>query len=274
MRRRWVRLGLIAAIGTVGCASWRQPSTDSTDAPSSIELTAPSNTTGQEITPSSLKVESKTSGSVSSIPGSTPTGNTRTIPERLDDPLTLVAEAMDRGDKAQAANHLETYVRRHPDQAMFRLQLAELLVQVDQDARAKLHFERFANEVQAKSGPARDYVVHAHTRLMEIGQRTNDPFAEAFHRGVGLLILLQEQDRSPNRDGEFCEEMLCKALRALNEARELNPQDPRVRVYLAEIYERMGNKRGAATEREAARNRLIPDQLTPGERALILLRGS
>ena len=63
------------------------------------------------------------------------------------------------------------------------------------------------------------YLVHAHTRLLEIGQRMDDPFAESFHRGVGMLILVKEQDKNPDRDDGFCEEMLCKSLRAFNDAR-------------------------------------------------------
>jgi hypothetical protein len=108
---------------------------------------------------------------------------------------------------------------------------------------------------------------------MEIAQRTKDPFGELFHRGVGLLILVQEQDSNPNRDGGFCEEMLCKSLRALNEAREQKPGDKRVCVYLAEVYDRMGNRRASKIERGAARNGVIPGELTSGEQALVLIHG-
>jgi hypothetical protein len=156
---------------------------------------------------------------------------------------------------------------------MFRLQLAELLVQTRNDAKAKVHYEQFLVQAQNAAEPIRKYRVHVHTRLMEIGQRGNDPYAERFHRGVGLLSLLQEQDKNPDRDDEFCEEMLCKALRALNEAGELKPGDPRVRVYLAEVYERMGNRRRAATERRAAHLVIVPGGLNPGEQASVLIRG-
>src|SRR5262245_2924949 len=45
-----------------------------------------------------------------------------------EDALLLVAKCLERGDHRGAATHLETYVRAHPDQPLFRLQLAELCV--------------------------------------------------------------------------------------------------------------------------------------------------
>src|SRR5262245_25476720 len=164
------------------------------------------------------------------------------------DPLTLAAEALERGDGAAAAVHLEAYVRLHPEQLMFRAQLAELLVRVGRDDAARVHFERFVADAQRSTGPPRDHLVHAHTRLLEIALRADDPFAEEFHRGVGLLLLVKEQDNSAERDEAFCEEMLCQSMKALRQAKELKPADTRTRVYLAEVYDRTGNRRAAEAE--------------------------
>ena len=82
---------------------------------------------------------------------------------------------------------------------------------------------------------------------------------------------MKEEDGKPDRDAEFCEEMLCKALRALAGAKELNPSDPRVRVYLAEVYDRSGNRRAAAAERAAAKGGFVPGGLTPAERTRVAL---
>jgi hypothetical protein len=62
---------------------------------------------------------------------------------------------------------------------------------------------------------------------MEIGLRTDDHFAEVFHRGVGLLLLVKEHERTTDRDEGFSEEMLCKAIKALGEAKEMKPTDPK-----------------------------------------------
>lgn len=181
------------------------------------------------------------------------------------DSLTLAAESLERGDQAAAAHHLGDYVRSHPEQLMFRAQLAEMLIRLGRDEEAKIHFERFAADAQTATGPPQDHLVHVHTRLMEIAQRTGDGFGVAYHRGVGLLLLLKEQDNTPGRDAGFCEQMLCQSLKALSRAKELEPGDPRPRVYLAEVYDRMGNRRAADAERAVARNGVVAGALTTTE---------
>ncbi len=178
--------------------------------------------------------------------------------EAQDDPLTRAADCMAKGDQAAAARHLEVYVREHPGQLMFRVQLAELLVRVGRDDAAKVHFERFAADARRATGPPKDHLVHAHTRLLEISRREGDEFGEAFHRGVGLLELLKELEATPNVDETFREETLCQALKALTEARAKNPQDAATRAFLAEVYERAGNRRAAETERIAVRTAVVP----------------
>lgn len=177
------------------------------------------------------------------------------------DLLTLAAECMQRGDEPAAAAHLDAYVRAHPDQLMFRAHLAELLLRVDRPADAKAHFERFVAGAQAATGPPHDHLVHCHTRLMEIGQKTDDRFAELFHRGVGLVLL------AADADDDTREEILCQALRALVEAKELRPTDPRVQLYLADAHDLAGNRRAADVARAAARNLGRPGALTPTESA-------
>ena len=263
MRRTWLVLGVCAAFGTNGCASWRTPVPLTDDAaapptpPPAVVVVRPS--TATEPSPPAIVQTAYTSNPQAS----------RNVPPQ--DALTLAAESLERGDKETAANHLESYIRRHPDEVMFRLQLVELLIQTKADARAKVHLEQFVARSKAAPEPVRKFLVHAHTRLMEIAQRSDDSFGELLHRGVGLLLLVEEQDANPHRDEEFCEEMLCKSLRALTEAKELKPGDPRVRVYLTEVYTRMGNRRAATQERSAARETLAPGELTPAERERVIL---
>ena len=177
------------------------------------------------------------------------------------DTLTLAAECLERGDHASAAVHLELYVCRHPEQVMFRWQLAEMLVRVGHDDTAKVHYERFLADAAAATGPARTYLITAHTRLMEMAQRQDDRFAELVHRGVGLLLLAKEQDKLTDRDPAFGEELLCKAMKALVEAKELHPSEARVHAFLAEVYESQGNQRAAEVEREAAGAAFMPASL-------------
>lgn len=170
-----------------------------------------------------------------------------------DDPLTLAAKCLQDGDDSAACTHLAAHVRAHPEQVMFRAHLAELLVKLGRDADARRHFERFVADGKTATGSVRAHLVHCHTRLMEIAGRADDRPTELYHRGVGLLLLVREQDRDPAaRDDDFCEEVVCKALAALREAKELRPADGRVRQALADVYERTGNRRAAEVERAAA----------------------
>jgi hypothetical protein len=269
MCNRWMVIGIIGALGNSGCASWQQPVPLTPDIRAATSHPIP-HTDATEAAPSDTQA-TEVQASAPSVLVQT-TNVEKRVDDPKDDPLTLYSESLKDGDKVTAAKHLATYVRRHPDQVMFRLQLAELQIQTENDANARVQFEQFVSSAQTGPAAVRKYLVHAHTRLMEIAQRTNDPFAELFHRGVGLLILVQEQDNNPDRDDGFCEEMLCKSLRALNEAKEQKPGDKRVCVYLAEVYDRMGNRRAGKNERGAARKGVIPGELTPGELALVLIR--
>ena len=178
-----------------------------------------------------------------------------------DDPLTLAADSLARGDEPTAANHFEVYVRRNPDQLMFRVHLADLLFKLQRTVDAKPHYERFIADAQESTGTPQSRLVHCHTRLMEIAREADDRFAELLHRGVGLVLLTRQE----SEDRETREEILCKAIATLVEAKTLRPSDPRVCVYLGEAHERAGNRRAADTARAVARNRMTPQSLTSNE---------
>lgn len=178
-----------------------------------------------------------------------------------DDPLTQAADCLARGDEPTAANHFEVYVRRNPDQLMFRVHLADLCFKLQRTTDAKAHYERFIAGAQDSTGTPQSRLVHCHTRLMEIAQEADDRFAELLHRGVGLVILMRRE----TDDRETREEILCKAIATLMEAKNLRPGDPRVCVYLAEAHERAGNRRAADTARASASNRMMPQSLTSNE---------
>lgn len=195
------------------------------------------------------------------VPSETPTTNEKPEAAVELDPLTLAADCLARGDEPAAANHFEAYVCRNPDQLMFRVHLADLLFKIHRADDARHHYERFIADAQDSTGTPQSRLVHCHTRLMEIAQEADDRFAELFHRGVGLAILTRQESDDP----ETREEILCKAITTLVEAKNLRPSDPRVCVYLAEAHERAGNRRAADAARAAARNKLTPQGLTSNE---------
>lgn len=242
MVRRWALVGVVA-FG--GCESLKTAPAPPPALPSPATITA---------APAVVQA-------AATVPRSAPP------PEREQDlppdPLSLAADCLSRGDHASAAPHLEAHVRGHPEQVMFRVQLAELYLRLGRDDAAKVHFERFAAEARRTTGPAKKLVVDSHTRLMEIAQRDGDRFGEELHRGVGLLLLAGEQAALPECDAGFCEEVLCKALKALRAAKEMAPDDPEVRYWLAGAYDRTGNPRAADAERAVVRTAVTPSGLGP-----------
>ncbi|MBA4188509.1 MAG: hypothetical protein C0467_10935 [Planctomycetaceae bacterium] len=244
MARRWA---MVAVIGFAGCESLKTSPAPAPTEPVPVVSAPPRVAAKQSVV----------------VPASATEPRLEAEPDPAPDPLSLAAECLVRGDHANAAVHLESHVREHPDQLMFRAQLADLLVRVGREETAKVHYERFAIDARRSTGVPRKHLVHVHTRLMELAQRDGDRNTEVFHRGVGLLLLTEEQDGLPDRDEGFCEEMLCKAMKALTEAKELNPGDARVRLRLAEVYDRMGNRRAADAERAVARTAVLPSGSGP-----------
>jgi len=258
MRWRWLTIGVIVA---GGCQTLLTPTPK--PASSSTVAAVPRLTPPESTAPQIAATEAPPRTKAPTPPTPTPTANAGPSPAPEDDALTLAAESLGRGDEPTAAVHLGAYVRQHPDQLMFRAQLAELLLRLEQTAEAKAEFEQFIAAAQSAAGPVRGHVVHCHTRLMEIAQRTDDPFAEAFHRGVGLVLVVSKLDATgATDDASSREEIVYLAITSLTEARERRPTDPRAALYLADAYDLAGNRRAADVTRAAARNLAAPGALT------------
>jgi predicted Zn-dependent protease len=249
-----VRFVLLLLLAVVGCESMRPAAQNPPDAPLRVAAKPPENPT---------QVVEVLRASATQPPVAEPQA-----PVEVDS-LTLATQCLERDDIRGATTHLDAYVRAHPDQPLFRLQLAELYLRTDKPANAKHHYEEFAKAAQ--DAPAlQAHRVTAHIKLMEMAQRSGDKFNELFHRGVGLLLLVKQMDGMEDRDELFCEEMLCKSLRALTDAKELKPTDPRVRAYLAGAHARAGNRSAAKAEREAAKGTVTSGELTLTERKPLL----
>jgi thioredoxin-like negative regulator of GroEL len=181
------------------------------------------------------------------------------------DHLARAAACVERGDEPAAVPHLEAHLATRPDAVMIRAYLAELLIRTGKPSAAREQFELFTRQASGQSGEARRHLVHAHTRLMEIATDANDPFAEHLHRGIALVLLVKRWDgETPADHGELAEATLAQAGRELRQAERRRPTDPRANVYLAEVYERLGQPTAART---AAKRVMLPDAgLTDSER--------
>jgi Tfp pilus assembly protein PilF len=181
------------------------------------------------------------------------------------DHLALAASCIDRGDEPAAVRHLTAHVKTRPDAVMIRAYLAELLLKCGRPAEARAEFERFTRDAAGQDGPPQKHLVHCHTRLMEIGEQTGDRYAEHLHRGVALLLLVRQWEAESAGEREMIEPTLAKAAAALRQAAEVWPTHPRPRVYLAEVYDRLGQPSAARSQARRAMNTLPDPSLTAEE---------
>jgi len=194
------------------------------------------------------------------------------------DHLGRAAEFLDKGDDGGAVPHLTAHVTAYPNAVMVRAYLAELHYKLGQVEKAKPHFARFVRDAAGMNGAAGKHLTHGHTRLMEIAALGDDAFAEQFHRGIGLVLLVRQWDAESEASAtgkgsdaadldELTETTLVRAAGALKVARELDPTDARVHLYLAEAWGRLGQHSAARAARATAKQ-LLPDAgLNADERA-------
>lgn len=178
------------------------------------------------------------------------------------DHLGRAAELLDKGDTAAAVPHLTAHVRAYPDAVMIRAYLAESHFKLGELAKARPHFVRFVRDAAGMKGPAGNHLTHCHTRLMEIAAAEDDAFGEHLHRGIGLVLLVRQWDADPQPDApeldELTETTLVRAAGALKIAREIDAKDPRVHLYLSEVWGRLGQHSAARAAMKTAKA-LLPD---------------
>ena len=169
------------------------------------------------------------------------------VPEPVEesvDSLALAADCLDRGDSTAAIPHLADHIRKYPEQVMIRSLLAEQLLKLGKYNAARIEFERTAEEYRTDLAKHRESLIQCHTRLMQIAQERGDEFAEPFHRGAGLLLVVESWDKK-DRDANLNERTLSQALTNLREAIEKQPQDARANFMLGEVLSRLGQHAAA-----------------------------
>jgi hypothetical protein len=169
-----------------------------------------------------------------------------------------------------AAAHLERHVGGHPDQVVFRAQLADLLARLDRLPEAQAHLEAAAAYAQDGSPAARRELVHYHTRLMEIARLRDDVYAEHLHRGIGLYLVGR---RMADKDAGEAERLLCKAAAALKEAQAACPGDARPAWYLYRVWSQLDQPRPADRALRKAIAAAPFSRLTPAESRELTMAG-
>lgn len=195
------------------------------------------------------------------------------MPEAVSPPdsLSLAADCLERGDDVAATRHLEKHVRAHPDQVIFRAQLADLLSRMDRLTEAQAHFEAATSCAQEGPPAARKELVHYHTRLMELARRREDAFAEHLHQGIGLYLVAMRL--VADGDSRDVEKLMCKAAAALKEAQIARPDDARPAWYLYRVWLHLDQPRPADRALRQAIANAPFSQLTPCEARELALAG-
>ena len=185
-----------------------------------------------------------------------------------DDPLGLAVDAMVAGKDAEAATQLAKHLKAHPEQLVFRNQLAELLFKLERHAEAQYHFEKFDELASGSSKSLLGQRIHCHTRLMEIAQARENPFREKLHRGIGLYLIaceVQSKADDPSELSPDAEKLWCRAANELNEARRFRESDTRTAWYLYLVWTRLDQPRPAEKALHHAAANLVFSPLPTGE---------
>lgn len=262
MRSRW--LGLLL-VGSIGCQMWTWTrSLPSSPSEGSREVLSTANDTG--VLPTVVAASATASLEASALPLASP----------IDPPdhLALAAVCVENGQPAQAVVHLRHYVRAHPDHAMIRAYLAELLLRQQEHREATWHFEQFIAAAQQLDGPARKHLIHCHTRLMELAQLADDEYRERLHRGIGLYLLAQQHQDLHGQATAFTEQLLGRAAKELSEAQKMRPREAKVHWYLYAVWSQLSQRPAAQTALRAAQQWADLSDLTPTERRDLALASS
>jgi tetratricopeptide (TPR) repeat protein len=191
-------------------------------------------------------------------------------PEGEDNgPLQLAAKCLDADDPAGALPHLSGYVTNHPDHAVIRAHLAEVLFRLDRRAEARREFEHYIADAQQQGAPADRHLIHAHTRLVDLAAAEKDDYRQHLHRGIGLYELARRTDKDAG--DPTTQRLLCRAIKELELARKTRPDEARPHWYLHRAWTDLGQSHPATKHLNLARAHAPTSDLTPNESATMVL---
>ena len=181
--------------------------------------------------------------------------------------LNRAVALLEKGLDAEALPHLERYVHERPEQLLARANLGELLFRQQKLPESRLQFELFIGMAQEQGDPAFRYLIHAHSRLVEISEALENVYDEHLNRGIGLYLLAQKRATEPDPNGDYStDSLLMKAAGELRDARAEQPDESRPSYYLYQIWTRLGQHSAAQRALAAAEGHALLSRLTPLER--------
>jgi tetratricopeptide (TPR) repeat protein len=186
--------------------------------------------------------------------------------------LSLAAAYLEMDDPKAACAHLGLYLQGRPDHLLVRAQYAELLHRLERPAEARVQFERFVADSQDCGDLHNRYLIHCHTRLMEIAEDEASDYDEYLHRGIGLWLLARQRLTLPDPEGQLSVQgLLCKAAGELTQARQERPDEARPCWYLYQVWTQLGQRQPALRWLRQAESAAPFSYLTPAEKGRLYL---
>jgi hypothetical protein len=181
--------------------------------------------------------------------------------------LALAAARLDDRDPDTAALYLQRYLRRHPDATVVRLQLAELYFQQKRFEEARHQFDTALCDCDEMDPLPVRYVLHGHSRLVDLAAQSGDAFDEALHRGIGLVVLAEKrlEDSSPQEVAPIL--LYAKARAALHTASRARPTDARPHLHLIPAWLGLHQFANARTALARAQSLALTAPLSPADAA-------
>jgi len=195
-----------------------------------------------------------------------------TDPKLTRNYLSLAACHLDRSDDAKACLYLMLYVSAHPEHRTVRFQYADLLQRLKRIDEAREELESCIADVQGDAVPADEELVQCHSRLMQLGEKTENAYEEHLHRGIGLM-LLSRQPVIPDDDPDMLspQGLLCKAAAELALASRERPDEARPHLYLHQVWSKLAQSHPACRSLHAAVSSAPFSYLTPIEQRQLQL---
>jgi tetratricopeptide (TPR) repeat protein len=192
--------------------------------------------------------------------------DTPAAPAPVEESLRQATSCLESGDDAGALPHLQAYLTAHPDHAVLRAHLGELLLRLHKKGEAQQEFERYLADAANQDDPVCRHVIHSHTRLAEIARDNGNAYEERLHRGIGLYLLARQVAAAPaNDENPDTESLLFKAVKQLEQAVKEGPQQARPHWYLYLAWSQLGQMHPAQTNLSQARHLAEQSELPADE---------
>jgi hypothetical protein len=180
--------------------------------------------------------------------------------------LSLAAAWMDRNNEVKASLYLALYVAAHPEHLAVRFQYIDLLERQKRATEVRLELDTLIAEIQEMDSIPEDQLIHCHSKLMQMGEASENEYEEHLHRGIGLYLLSRQRDMLGKDPEMFCSEgLLCKAAAELTLAARIRADEARPQLYLHAVWSRLRQSQPAGKSLRAAEDAAPFTYLTPAE---------